>query len=330
MRSPTLSASTVDIVVVTWNSAHTLDRCLTSLRQYRPPASRLAIIDNASRDSTLDILHAHRDEISKLIENRTNRGFAAACNQGARSGESSAILFLNPDCEIQADSIPALLSALASDPRNAAAGGKLVGLGETPQSGFAIRSLPRAVDLCLESLLVNRVFPGNAWNKHYRRPDFAFDEDAEVEQPAGACFMIRRALFQEMGGFDEQFHPAWFEDVDLCRRLRSRGARIVYCAGATIIHAGGSSIQSMPAGQASEYFFLNMLRYSRKHLGGAKTIVLRMCLALGMIMRILVLSVGHSVGYGPANPARPDRQDRGALRRAYWNVMKGAIWQRRP
>jgi GT2 family glycosyltransferase len=333
MRSPTLSASPVDIVVVTWNSAYTLDRCLASLRQYRASNSRLMIIDNASQDSTLEILRAHRDEMSKLIENPANRGFAAACNQGAKSGECSAILFLNPDCEIQAETIPALVSALESDPRIGAVGGRLVSPGGAPQSGFAIRSLPRAMDLCLESLLVNRVFPRNAWNKHYRRFDFVFDKDAEVEQPAGACFMVRRALFEEIGGFDERFHPAWFEDVDLCQRLRSRGARVVYCAGATVVHAGGSSTQSMVAGQASEYFFLNMVRYSRKHFGGAKTVLLRMTLVLGMVMRMLVLTVSPSVGLHRRDAdfgERPEGQVREDLQRAYWNVMKGALWQWRP
>ena len=328
-----MSDLTTDIVIVTWNSARTLEGCLWALRRNRPSASRLVVVENSSQDSTLEILRSHQNEIATLIENPLNRGFAAACNQGANAGKSEAILFLNPDCEVQANAISALSAVLQEDSRVAAVGARLVGSNGVPQVGFALRSLPRPVDLCFEALLVNQIFPHNHWNKHYRLFDFSFDKSAEVEQPAGACFMIRRSIFEEVGGFDERFHPAWFEDVDLCQRLKSRGEAIAYCPAAAVAHSGGSSIQSMAAGRASEYFFRNMLRYSGKHFGRARTLLLRASLAVGMVARMLIVAAWPSAWQRrqPSAPrGRIERRERGALQRAYWNVVRGAIWQWRP
>jgi GT2 family glycosyltransferase len=145
--------------------------------------------------------------------------------------------------------------------------------------------------------------------------------------------MIRRSVFEELGGFDERFHPAWFEDVDLCQRVKSRGAVIAYCAAATVVHSGGSSVQSMAPGRASEYFFQNMLRYSEKHFGGPRTVLLRAALAAGMMARMVIITAWPSARqHRPpgASRGRLERQARGALQRAYWNVMRGAIWRWRP
>jgi N-acetylglucosaminyl-diphospho-decaprenol L-rhamnosyltransferase len=330
MQSPTLNDLALDIVIVTWNSGDTIGQCLTSLERHRPSSFRVIVIDNASRDSTLEVLHSRASCISILIPNESNHGFAAACNQGAKAGQSSAILFLNPDCEVGAGAIASMISVLQSDSGIAAVGAKLVNRSGVPQRGFAVRSLPRPIDLCFEALLVNRMFPRNSRNRHYRHLDFSYVENTEIEQPAGACLMIRRSVFEGTGGFDERFHPAWFEDVDLCRRLRDQGARIMYCATATTVHEGASSVKSMPPGKASEYFFLNMLRYSRKHCGWGWTAILRCALALGMMMRMVSTLVGPKAWPRADQSGESDHPTRGALERAYWNVMRGVLWQWRP
>lgn len=330
MQSATSNDLTLDIVIVTWNSGGTIGQCLTSLEKHRPPSSRVIIIDNASQDSTLEVLHSRSSGISTLVPNESNRGFAAACNQGAKAGQSSAILFLNPDCEVGAEALVSMTSVLQSDSGIAAVGGKLVDRTGVPQRGFAVRSLPGPMDFCFEALLVNRMLPRNPWNRHYRLLDFSYGENTEIEQPAGACLMIRRSVFEGMGGFDERFHPAWFEDVDLCRRLRDRGARIMYCAAATTVHAGASSVKSLPPGRASEFFFLNMLRYSRKHCGWGWTAILRCALALGMMMRMVGTLVSLK-GWPHADQSiESDHPTRGTLERAYWNVMRGVLGQWRP
>jgi N-acetylglucosaminyl-diphospho-decaprenol L-rhamnosyltransferase len=329
MQSPAYHTVTTDIVVVTWNSATTLDRCLSALQRHRPPGTKVIVVDNGSSDRTPEILQAYRNEISETIINSGNRGFAAACNQGASAGRSSTILFLNPDCEIREGTIFSLFACLESDSTVLAVGANLIGDDGLPQRGFAVRSLPRPVDLCCEALLVNQVFPRNPWNRHYRLLDWPFQQNAEVEQPAGACLMVKRSAFDGIGGFDEQFYPAWFEDVDLCLRLRSQGGRIVYCADAPVVHSGGSSVRVMVAGLASELFFLNMVRYSRKHFGFVRTVVLRGALVIGMLKRLVILRLFPQVFFQMHKDVSVEDASQVVQesRRAYWRIVKGAIGQ---
>ena len=96
------------------------------------------------------------------------------------------------------------------------------------QAGFTLRRLPTPLVLAFEVLLINRLWPGNPANWHYRCYGFDYDEPGEVEQPAGAFLMFRRQVWEQLGGFDERFYPIWFEDVDFCKRIRDHGGRIYY------------------------------------------------------------------------------------------------------
>jgi GT2 family glycosyltransferase len=319
-----------DIVIVTWNSESTIGFCLEALRRRQPAGTRLIVVDNGSGDSTVALLASYGDEIFRLVTNRMNCGFAAACNLGARQGSAPTILFLNPDCEVREKTISSLLGFLAAHPEMAAAGACLVDREGKFQRGFAVRALPRWIDLCCEALLVNQVFPGNPWNKHYRMLNFPMERDGEIEQPAAACFMIRRSWFERLGGFDERFYPAWFEDVDLCKRLRQAHAKVGYCASAMVRHAGGSSVRSMTAGGASELFFLNMLRYSQKHWGYARTLILRWAVALGMLKRMVLVSFSATALQRYRRGGEDQLSDalvRSSLRKAWGRIFKGAIGQ---
>lgn len=333
MQTSSSTDTSLDIVLVTWNSARTMERCLMALQKHRSKNTSLIVVDNASQDSTVELIKSQTGGKATVIAHAVNRGFAAACNAGARAGCSPFILFLNPDCEIQAGSVEALLALLETNANIAVVGGKLIGYDGLPQRGFAVRSLPRPIDFWLEALGINQVFPHNPWNQRYRLSRFDFEHDAAVEQPAGACFMIRRSVFEELSGFDERFHPAWFEDVDLCQRLRSANRSLYFCAQAKVVHGGGSSIHAMAAGQAAELFFVNMVRYSRKHFGRAATALLRFALALGMGLR-WIATVTHSQSVerfrdGSAGE-KSVRQIRRELRRAYLQILRGAMGQWRP
>ncbi len=99
-----------------------------------------------------------------------------------------------------------------------------------PQSGFTIRRFPTPAALIFELFGINRLWPSNPVNRHYRYLDRDLDQPGPVEQPAGAFLMTRRDVWESLHGFDESFHPVWFEDVDYCKRASGSGYQIRICA----------------------------------------------------------------------------------------------------
>jgi GT2 family glycosyltransferase len=220
------------------------------------PSVEPIVVDNASQDATRQ--HAAG---TRIIANKDNRGFAAAANQGFEAADSQCILLLNPDVRLLSSIEP--LEQECS--RYGLAAGKLVGLDGRAQAGFTIRRFPTAPALIFELLGLNRLWPGNPVNRKYRYLDRALDQPGQVEQPAGAFLMIRRDVWQKLRGFDEGFHPIWFEDVDFCRRAVDAGFQIQYVPQVVASHAGGHSIRSISAGCRAWYWCVSLLRYAAKH-----------------------------------------------------------------
>jgi GT2 family glycosyltransferase len=247
----------IGIVIVTHNSGKEIGACLDAALS---SGADVVVVDNASSDNTI-VEIARRG--ARLISNPDNRGFAAAVNQGFAVLSSPYIVLLNPDAVIQSELAPL---RLACDlPRAAAAGGKMMDSEGRPQIGFMARRLPTPAALIGELLLINRLWPGNPVNRQYRLLHLDPGSPREVEQPAGAFLMIRRSVWQELGGFDEKFAPLWFEDVDFCRRVIDRGYSIQYAPGAVVKHTGGHSISSLPVEKRQYYWYCSLLRYSAKH-----------------------------------------------------------------
>ncbi len=190
------------------------------------------VVDNASRDRTVERAQAHPGV--RVIANRENRGFAAAVNQGIRAVESEYILLLNPDAQLLT-SVDALVSASA---QYGLAAGRLVDSNGRAQAGFTLRRFPTPAALIFELFGINRLWPSNPVNRHYRYLDRDLAQPGSVEQPAGAFLMTRRDVWERLGGFDEGFHPIWFEDVDYCRRAVDAGYRIEYVPAVTARHHG--------------------------------------------------------------------------------------------
>src|SRR5262249_37927304 len=173
----------VGIVIVTYNSVQEIGECLDAAVL---TDADVIVVDNASTDGTADEV---RKRGVAVIANSVNRGFAAAVNQGIASISAEYLLLLNPDAVLRGSIEP--LRAACAAPGAGVAGGKLVDSYNSVQAGFTVRCLPTPLVLALEVLLINRLWPGNPANWHYRCYDFNYDEPAAVEQPAGAFLMIR-------------------------------------------------------------------------------------------------------------------------------------------
>jgi GT2 family glycosyltransferase len=247
----------VGIIIVTYNSAAEIGECLDAALA---TGAELVVVDNASSDRTIAEI-ARRGV--RLIANPDNRGYATAVNQGFAALNCPYILLLNPDAVIQSSLEP--LREACDFSGSAGAGGRLVDSEGNPQVGFMFRALPTASLLTLEVLLLNRVWQNNPANRRYRCLDWNGEAGGPVEQPAGAFLMIRRQVWQELGGFDESFYPLWFEDVDFCRRIRDRGLSLFYMPEAVAKHTGGHSIPSLTVEMRRVYWYRSLLRYSAKH-----------------------------------------------------------------
>src|SRR5262245_46737796 len=205
----------IGIVIVTYNSVPHIGPCLDAAKV---TGADIVVVDNASSDDTTN--EVTRRGV-RLLANVSNRGFAAAVNQGITALDRKYILLLNPDAVI-AGGLDALRRACEL-PGAAGAGGLLLGGDGRPQVGFMVRGLPTVPALALEALLLNRVWPNNPINRKYRGLDADYSALSKVEQPAGAFLMVRRDVWEELRGLDEGFYPLWFEDVDFCRRAVNAG-----------------------------------------------------------------------------------------------------------
>jgi hypothetical protein len=210
-----LTQARIAIVIVTYNSCAEIGACLDALAPRE--GLEIVVVDNASSDCTR--IEVERRGV-QLIANRTNAGFAGAVNQGVRATSAPLVLLLNPDTHV-VRGIDALADRFA-DAHMGAAGGLLLSRDGAAQIGFFARSLPTPAALIFEVLGINRIWPGNPVNWHYRCLNLDPMRAQAIEQPAGAFLMFRREAWKQVGGFDERFWPIWFEDVDFCARLRIR------------------------------------------------------------------------------------------------------------
>jgi len=270
----------IGILVVTYNSAAVIGPCLDAAVA---TGAEVLVIDNASSDGTAHL--AARPGV-RVVENSRNHGFSGAVNQGFSVLTCPYILLLNPDVVIHSSLEP--LRDACESPRAAGAGGRLVSPQGHPQVGFMVREFPTPAALSLEALLLNRVWPANPVNFRYRGLGLDYSVSQPVDQPAGAFLMIRRAVWEELGGFDETFWPLWFEDVDFCRRAAIRGYLWYYTPRAVAEHTGGHSILNLTLEMRRVYWYRSLLRYSGKHFRPLGMRAVCLAVVTGSLLRVLV------------------------------------------
>ena len=294
------------VIIVSYNSCEFIGACLRALQAHIN--WKIILVDNASTDATVDTAKSTASDIC-LIRNSENRGFAAAANQGFEASESANCVLLNPDSIPQPGSLDNLARALSSE-HVGAAGGALTDTQGRVEKGFTVRRFPTLAAFLAEVLLINRLSPGNFLNRRYRCLDLNYEKAQEVDQPAGACLAVKRQAWEQIGGFDEGFTPAWFEDVDFCRRLRRQGWKIVYCPDAVFLHSGGHSVSKLPFFEQQAFWYRNLLHYFSKHHPRWQTLVLRVGITCGLLLRSLLSLVG----------LRPTGVSARQALAAYWNV----------
>ncbi|HEX2136851.1 MAG TPA: glycosyltransferase family 2 protein, partial [Microvirga sp.] len=218
----------------------------------------------------------------EVVHNASNRGFGAACNQGAARGQAPFLLFLNPDTRVAPETLTRALDHLRApeQQRTGALGVRLVDEAGRTQRTCAREPTPWR--LLAQNAGFDRLFP------RLVRPHFLTEWDHEetrpVDQVMGAFLLIRRTLFERLGGFDERFF-VYYEDVDLCARVRRAGGEVVHFADAEAWHQGGGTTSQIK-GRRLFYMMRSQILYADKWFGrGAALATLLVALGVHVPVR---------------------------------------------
>ncbi len=303
---------TVRAVIINYNAGNRLNACVSALEQTARKLQHarhleVVVLDNASADASavrLEASYKNNPRVSFNFQER-NLGFAGGINKALADVEFDAALILNPDVVMSSPAVEELCEQLSRFDNIGLAAAVLTDpLGEV-QSGFTVRRFPSLASVAAESLGLHAVWPSNPWTSRQRclsaqdwrlqsalrRQISALPYEANqplvVEQPAAACIMIRREAFLELGGFDEEFWPAWYEDVDFCRRLAESNWRAVICPKARVVHEGGYSLSVIKRSGFVRAWYPNLFRYWKKHHGALSNLGLHIVVRLGIALRIL-------------------------------------------
>jgi hypothetical protein len=232
----------LSIIIVSWNTQALLRACLTKLSgELSGIESEVFVIDNNSADGSAAMV---RDEFpwAKLTANDSNRGFAAANNQALKVTTGKYILLLNPDTEVYPESLSTLMRFLDEHPKVGVVAPQLLNTDGSIQD--SCRQFPTFLGMSYELLGLSRLFPGVVRFREYKMLDFHHDVESAVDQPEGACLMLRREVIDQVGILDEGYFML-FEEVDWCYRIKKAGWEIWFTPTAKVLHHYGQSIKQV-------------------------------------------------------------------------------------
>lgn len=262
----------LDIIIVNWNAGRQLRDCLEAIVSAGRDGFSLGhvvVVDNASSDGSLDGLDLLSLPLN-IIRNSVNRGFGAACNQGAAVCGAHYLLFLNPDTKLFENSLAVPL-AFMEDEANQDVG--ICGIQLIDEDGVVSRScyrFPTTGRLVAQAIGLDKLLGLTHLGLHMQEWDHQVSR--EVEQVIGAFFLVRHGLFASLGGFDERFF-LYFEEVDFSFRARKAGWKSFYLTEAKTFHEGGGTTSQIKATRLF-YSLRSRLLYCFKHLSLSKAWVL--------------------------------------------------------
>jgi len=260
-------ATSLDIVIVNWNSGAQLQQCLDSIGTASLNGLellRIVVVDNASSDESADHLRPGSVQLS-VIRNTTNRGFAAACNQGAMNSGASYLLFLNPDIVLTGESLSAAINFMecGKNSKVAVCGAQL--LNDGGEIALSCSRFPTPMHLYTQMFGLNHLFPGRFQESLMR--DWNHLETRPVEIVMGAFLLVRQQIFAALGGFDEDFF-VYYEEVDFLHKVHRAGWQSYYLTTAQAYHKGGGCSNQAKATRLF-YSLRSRIIYCRKHFGWA-------------------------------------------------------------
>jgi GT2 family glycosyltransferase len=265
----------LDIILVNWNAGDQLRTCLQSVSAASKDnfvLQRVIIVDNGSTDGSLQSLEQIPIPIH-IIRNRENRGFAVACNQGAANSNATYLLFLNCDTKLFADSLTGPI-AWMEQPEHQKIG--ICGICLVDEQGHPANAAARFPTLRVmigKMTGLSQLFP-TFFPSHHMRPEEMISSRF-VDQIMGAFFLIRKEVYDQCGGFDEQFF-VYFEEVDLSLRAKEAGYDSYFLANFQAFHAGGGLSAQVKAARLF-YSLRSRIYYAWKHYSRLESLLLLCC-----------------------------------------------------
>jgi GT2 family glycosyltransferase len=277
----------LSIIIVNWNTVDLLRQCLQSIYANTHGVDYEAfVVDNNSSDGSTQMVSKCFTQV-RLIPNRENYGFAKANNQAIAQCNGRYILFLNPDTTVVNNAIGKMLSFMKGHPDTGALGCKLLNPDGTLQP--SCRSFPSFKYMFYEWIGLSRLFPKSKIFGRYKMTYWDHKDVREVDQPMGACLMVRRDVIDQVGPFDEGYFML-FEEVDLCYRIKKAGWKIYFIPDAEVIHHHSYSVNKVK----NRMLFNShkgMYRFYKKHYVNGKTSLMAVPFVGAVLFLLAVLRI---------------------------------------
>lgn len=250
----------------------------TELRASQLEDAEIWVVDNASQDGSAEAIREEFPDV-QLIENPSNAGFGAANNLALRQARAKYFLLLNSDAFPKSGAVSALLDFAKTHRDVAVIGPRLLNADGSLQ--VSCWKFPSPARVWLENLGLAALLPRHAVIGDYFR--WAHDEERTVDFVIGACMLVRREAYEQVGGFDEAFWM-YAEETDWQRRMTDAGWRVVFTPHANVTHLGGAS-GSGDAARINRAFYDSLDLYGRKHHGRTGLLSLRLARLIGSFVR---------------------------------------------
>jgi hypothetical protein len=277
----------VSVVIPVYNRVDLLERCLAALDAQTERRIEVIVVDDASPEDPAAVLERHPS--ARVIRLPANAGYAEANNRGLAAACGSLLLLLNSDVEIPPNGIERLAACLEATPEAAAA----APLHRDPRGALqrtCFRLPTRRTGWLWDSAL-HRLRPQHPVLRDYLIAEWSHDTDRWVESAQTSCLMLRRAVYEAIGGMDPQLR-LFYNDVDFCARMRRAGFRIRFTAAAEVAHHGGASVRTFE--QAEQQVYGDRYRYYRKWFGRRGALSVRAALWSRVACEALAaLATGH-------------------------------------
>ena len=309
--SSTLSSQTpqLSVIIVSYNTRDMTLKCLRTLfDNVGEVSTEVWVVDNASRDGSVEAIRQEFPDVH-VIANEGNAGFGEANNQAMGQARGEWFLLLNSDAFVHAGAIPTLIEYSKAHPEVAVVGPKLLNKdGSLQRSCFRFPSPGHA---WRENLWISSLVPTSSRWSDLRR--WSHDEERQVDFVIGACLLLRREVFEQVGGFDERFWM-YSEETDWQQRMARKGWKAMFVPQAVVTHLGGASGADEKV-RITESFFESLDFYEWKHYGVRGLISMRLAMACGCSLRTVLWTLAAFV------PSKR-RQARAKSKMQAWLVVR--------